>query len=188
MSSDPLPPLPWKYRPDPYDDFGFVRDVTGNIVANTCPTWLASDFNDNTKFGTEEWHAGPPQARRVAELLIQAAGEADSAMITHRFAWSLAALAGNNETYEWWTLGDISCGCMVTTIRLLCDCREPSDPPDDPDIYSWMLEMATHEPDEEPEWRTGFGLHVQTIGQLRTLARGLGVPLVERQGGVSDDG
>lgn len=71
-----LPSGPWRYRPNEHDDWGFVRDASDQLVANTCPPWLAEDFQ-STPFGTPERESGPPQARGVAALLIRAEREAD---------------------------------------------------------------------------------------------------------------
>jgi hypothetical protein len=65
-----LPPGPWTYMSgQPYSDWGYVRDANGNMVANTCPGWLAHEFREaNPQYGDVR-DAGPPQARAVAELL-----------------------------------------------------------------------------------------------------------------------
>lgn len=70
--AEALPSGPYRYRPNEYDDWGFVRDANGRLIANTCPGAMAREFYDSVKFGGPEWEAGPPQARAVAQLLIDA--------------------------------------------------------------------------------------------------------------------
>lgn len=67
-----LPPGPWTYQTAEHDDWGTVRDANGYIVAKTCTGMEGSDFYASVKYGGEEWKAGPPKARAVAELLIEA--------------------------------------------------------------------------------------------------------------------
>ena len=72
-----LPPGPWSYRPNMHDDWGFVRDSAGAIVAHTCPVGVAQAFTEATKRNAPEWDAGPEHARAVAEFMIRAEREAD---------------------------------------------------------------------------------------------------------------
>lgn len=72
MNTEHLPPGPWRYMPNRHDDWGMVRDGNGLPIADTCPTGLAAKFSlQHTEFD-EVRRRGPPQARAVAELLINA--------------------------------------------------------------------------------------------------------------------
>lgn len=90
-----LPPGPWKYRPDRYDDWGWVRDADGNVVADTCPVQLIGPHKSQHAYNTLEYHAGPPQARAVAELLIRAEREADETPAS--FEWLVSV-----GMQDWW--------------------------------------------------------------------------------------
>jgi hypothetical protein len=50
-------------------------------------------------------------------------------------------------------------GCMVTTVRVL----------DTGDGETFMLEIAQHDPDDEPNWPAGIAFHVVVRGNLRNL-------------------
>lgn len=67
-------PLPWSYMPDEHDDWGDVRDGNGRLVVRTCTNGLAKDFSDANPEYDESRKLGPPQARLLAEILIDAVG------------------------------------------------------------------------------------------------------------------
>jgi len=69
-------PLPWAYRPEKHDDWGFVRDARGGLVLSTCPSGLAADFSKANLDYNETRKAGPQQARFLAELLIDVVAHA----------------------------------------------------------------------------------------------------------------
>lgn len=78
-----LPPGPWRYMPDKHDDWGHVRDANGDLVADCCSSKLGSDFRESYDGDNDrEWREGPPQARAVADLLIQARAERDETPLT----------------------------------------------------------------------------------------------------------
>ena len=86
-----LPPGPYRYMPYEHDQWGFVRDADGNIVANTSPPHVSQAFGETCAkkygdwlFGAPDYHAGPPQALAVAELLIRAEREQDATPVLAR--------------------------------------------------------------------------------------------------------
>lgn len=80
-----LPKGPYEYRPWKHDDWGIVRDRNGNVIANTCPAWLASEHGYRTDL------AGPPQAAAVAQLLIDAREVIDQSRELYKQLRELAA-------------------------------------------------------------------------------------------------
>jgi hypothetical protein len=149
-----LPPGPWAYRPERYDDWGTVRDAEGHPVANTCPPGLAQDFKDerrNQPPSVTLWKAGPPQARAVAELLIRAEREADPTPVDEAIADSLGWTRFESDKLTTW---------------------------DAPMGHLRVLHFTSS--DRPANWVFYVGLKhfvAPTVGQVRTAARLFGIEL-----------
>jgi hypothetical protein len=48
-----IPPLPWKYRPDEYDDWGTIKSADGLPTVKVCPGRWTKDFDMHRKNNTD---------------------------------------------------------------------------------------------------------------------------------------
>jgi len=167
-----LPPGPYRYRPEEHDDWGFVRDANGDIVANTCSPGLADKFSvENSHISVHgspsKWHDGPLQARAVTELLIRAQREADETELTAEWLVSVGFVIHERERHfrhsksmiitEYWIGPEDQPLCLVES--------EP--------LFHASLGVG-----EFPEPPAELP-NVITRGQLRKLAAVLGIELKE---------
>ena len=95
----------------------------------------------------------------------------DAEPVTVEFADTIGTESPNQRCGRAWDIWQGNSGGMVMLVRLLLDCLSL----DDDEEAVWMAEVVTHDPDNEPQWHTGFGVYITTRGQLRHLLAGLGM-------------
>lgn len=68
-------PEPWDYRPNKHDDWGFIRDLNGDLVAVAKDSSISHDKHDEFRIRKEDPYG--PNAKRIVACVNATAGMTD---------------------------------------------------------------------------------------------------------------